>query len=108
MRSFRFTCRLDDLKFVMDRTYPVDLGSGRLRVLDDDNHLDIMAASRYDAATAPAFDTMEELLMHVKEINDLATTGCIVATSSITRAESDVRAARLGIPVGAAKMAQYL
>ena len=108
MRSFRFTCRLEDLKYVMDKSYPLEPGTGRIRMLNSYNQFDDAAISRYDAATAPAFDTMEELLMNVKEINDLTTTGGIVAAASATRTAADARAQQLGIPVGAAKMAHYV
>ena len=99
---------MEDLKYVMDKSYPLEPGTGRIRMLNSYNQFDDAAISRYDAATAPAFDTMEELLMNVKEINDLTTTGGIVAAASATRTAADARAQQLGIPVGAAKMAHYV
>ena len=108
MRSFRFTCRIDDLKWVMDLTFPRDPATGRVRTLDAAKAMNIRAASQYDVATAPVYDSMTALLMNVKEISDLATTGSIVDETSGVAATAAARAASLGIPTNSVTPAKYL
>ena len=61
---------------------------------------------RYDEARVPAFDTMADLLMNIKEIKDISTTGSVAgAGSSAARAEV---AAAIGVPVTSIGFGVYL
>jgi hypothetical protein len=67
--SFRFTCRDTDYKFVMDKSYPLE-ADGKMRMLDGRLCFD-PAITPYNAATAPTFPTIGDLLRNIKEVNNL-------------------------------------
>ena len=102
--SFRFTCREEDYKYVMDKTYPLD-AHGRQRLLDSHFNFD-PAITPYTPAV-PAFESLPELLMSIKEVNDIATTGAVLPPSpGAARADAAMQA--IGVPAARACFAMYL
>ena len=80
LMSFRFTLRADG-RFVMDRHYPTST-DGKLYLLDESCRRYNPAARSYNAESCPSFDSMQQLLVSLKEVADVADTGRVVPRSA--------------------------
>ena len=79
LMSFRFTLRADG-RFVMDRLYPTS-ADGKLYLLDESCRRYNPAARSYNADICPSFDSMQQLLVSLKEVTDVADAGRVLPRS---------------------------